>query len=130
MPDFAVSKIMRTLNLRKKSINGSKILILGVAYKANVSDMRESPALDVIHLLQQMGASVSFHDPYVPSIIVDSHTLKSRPYSKQLLRKSDLVVITTAHSVFNPKEILEHSELVIDTRNMFRNLKADHLVRL
>ena len=130
MPDFTVNKIMRTLNQHKKSINGSKILILGVTYKANVSDMRESPALDVIHLLQQMGADVSFHDPYVSKIIVGSHVLKSRPYSTQMLRQSDVVVITTAHSVFNPKEILEHSDLVIDTRNMLRGLKADHLVRL
>jgi len=130
MPDFVVNKIMRTLNARRKSINGSKILILGVAYKANVSDMRESPALDVIHLLQQMGAEVTFHDPYVPTIVVDKHKLTSRPYSTQALRQSDAVVITTAHSVFNPKEILEHSSLVIDTRNMLRGLKADHLVRL
>jgi len=130
MPDFVVHKIMRTLNQRKKSINGSKILILGVAYKANVSDMRESPALDVIHLLQEMGADVMYHDPYVPSIIVEKHKLTGRPYSKELLRRSDAVVITTAHSVFNPKEILENSSLVIDTRNMLRGLKADHLVRL
>lgn len=130
MPDFAVNKIMRTLNQRKKSINGSKILVLGVAYKANVSDMRESPALDVIHLLMQMGADVSYHDPYVPTLQIDKHKLASRPYSVQLLKQSDAVVITTAHSVFNPKEILESSNLVIDTRNMLRGLKADHLVRL
>jgi UDP-N-acetyl-D-glucosamine dehydrogenase len=130
MPDFTVNKIMRTLNHHKKSINGSKILVLGVAYKANVSDMRESPALDVIHLLQQMGADVSFHDPHVPWIIVDHHKMSSRPYSTQFLKHFDAVVITTAHSAFNPKEILEHSKLVIDTRNMLRGLKADHLVRL
>jgi UDP-N-acetyl-D-glucosamine dehydrogenase len=130
MPDFTVAKIMRTLNHRKKSVNGSSILILGVAYKANVSDMRESPALDVIHLLQQMGADVFYHDPYVPSIMVNDHKFVNRPYSKELLRQSDAVVITTAHSVFNPKEILECSPLVIDTRNMLRGLKADHLVHL
>jgi UDP-N-acetyl-D-glucosamine dehydrogenase len=130
MPDFTVNKILRTLNRRKKSINGSKILVLGIAYKANVSDVRESPALDVIHLLRQMGAEVSYHDPYVPSIMVDNHRLRSRPYSTALLRQSDVVVLTTAHSAFNPKEILKHSELVIDTRNMCRGLKADHLIRL
>jgi len=130
MPDFVVNKIMRTLNQRKKSINGSKILILGVAYKANVADMRESPALDVIHLLQQMGSVVTYHDPFVPSMRVEKHRMTSRPYSMKLLKEADAVVVTTAHSVFNPKEILEHSNLVIDTRNMLRGLKADHLVRL
>ncbi len=130
MPDFVLQKIMRTLNGRKKSINGSKILVLGVAYKANVSDMRESPALDIIHLLQQMGAHVSFHDPYVPWIFVEDHKLVGKPYSTKLLKEADAVIVTTAHSVFNPKEILEHSSLVIDTRNMLRGLQADHLVRL
>ncbi len=130
MPDFTVNKIIRSLNQRKKSINGSKIIVLGVAYKANVADMRESPALDVIHLLLQMGAVVSFHDPYVASIIVDNVKMTNRPYSTRLLSQSDAVVILTAHSVFNPKEILDHSNLVIDTRNMLRGLKADHLIRL
>ncbi len=130
MPDFAVDKIARALNERQKSIKGSKILILGIAYKANVSDIRESPALDIMTLLQKMGADMSFHDPFVPSIIVEQHKLTSRPYSKDLLRRADAVVITTAHSVFSPKEILENAKLVIDTRNMLRGLQADHLVRL
>ena len=130
MPDFTVNKIMRALNQRQKSISGSKILVLGVAYKANVSDMRESPALDIIHLLQQMGANVSYHDPYVPSIIVGEHKLVGRPYSKDLLHHADAVVITTAHSAFAPKEILDNSKLIIDTRNMLRGLKSDNLVRL
>ncbi len=130
MPDFTVNKIMRVLNERKKSVKGSKILVLGVAYKANVSDMRESPALDVIHLLAQMGAQVSYHDPYISSIQVETRQMRSRPYSKGLLQQSDAVVITTAHSVFNAKEILENSKLIIDTRNMLRGHEADHLVRL
>ena len=111
-------------------MKGSKILILGVAYKPNVSDMRESPALDVIHLLAQMGAEVSFHDPYVPSIQVETRRMRSRPYSRSLLQQADAVVITTAHSAFKAKEILENSKLVIDTRNMLRGLEASHLVRL
>ncbi len=130
MPDFTVNKIMRTLNERKKSVKGSRILILGVAYKADVSDMRESPALDVIHLLSQMGARVSYHDPYIPSVQVESRRMRSQPYSKSLLQQSDVVVITTAHSAFNAKEILENSKLIVDTRNMLRGHKADHLVRL
>ncbi len=130
MPDFTVSKITRALNERQKSAKGSKILVLGVAYKANVSDIRESPALDVILLLQQMGAHVTFHDPHVPSITLEGKKLTSRPYTKDLLRQADAVVITTAHSAFSPKEILANAKLVIDTRNMLRGLQADHLVRL
>ena len=130
MPDFTVNKITRVLNERKKSVKGSKILVLGVAYKANVSDMRESPALDVIHLLSQMGAEVSYHDPYIPSIQVETRRMRSKPYSIRLLQQADAVVITTAHSAFHAKEIVENSKLVIDTRNMMRGLQADHLVRL
>lgn len=130
MPDFTVHKITRALNARKKAVNGAKIVVLGVAYKANVTDVRESPALDVIHLLMQMGATVTYHDPYVPSIRVDVHTLKSRPYSKSLLSSADAVVITTAHKSFDPADILKQSRLVVDTRNMMHGLKAPHLVQL
>jgi len=130
MPDFTVNKILQTLNQRKKSINGSTIVVLGIAYKANVSDVRESPALDVIHLLRQMGAEVSYHDPYVHSIQVGDHRMTSRPYSKDLLRRADAVVIATAHNAFNGRDILANSRLVIDTRNMLRGVKSDHLVRL
>jgi len=130
MPEFVVEKIVRALNVRKKSVNGSKILVMGVAYKANVSDMRESPALDVIHLLREQGADVSYHDPYIPSVVIGNHRLAGKAYSPKLLKGMDAVVITTAHSNFNPKEILDHSRLVIDTRNIMRGLSADHLVRL
>ncbi len=130
MPEFVVMKIVRAMNARKQSVKGSKILLLGVAYKANVTDVRESPALDVIHLLREMGAEVSYHDPFVPSILVETHLLKSKPYSPSLLRQADAVVITTAHRQFKSEEILHHSKLVVDTRNMLRGLEAGHLVRL
>jgi UDP-N-acetyl-D-glucosamine dehydrogenase len=130
MPDFVIQKLVRALNDRGHAVKGSKILVLGVAYKANVSDMRESPALDVIHLLKGLGAQVSYHDPHVPSLRVGRERMKSRPYSASLLRSADAVVITTPHSVFKPREILDHSRLIIDTRNMLRGLNAKHLVRL
>lgn len=130
MPEFVLEKVVRALNARKKAVNGSKILIMGVAYKANVSDMRESPALDVIHLLSEQGADVVYHDPYIPSITLGNHRLTGKAYSSKLLRSMDAVVITTAHSAFNPNEILNNSKLVIDTRNIMRGLTADHLVRL
>jgi len=130
MPEFVLEKITRALNGEKKALNGSKVLLLGVAYKANVSDMRESPALDLLHLLQEQGAKVSYHDPHVPSVAIGALRLKSRPYSTGLVGKADAVVITTAHDAFKPAEILKHSRLLIDTRNLMRGLQARHLVRL
>ena len=82
MPEFVVEKIARAFNDHKKTLNGARIVVLGVAYKANVSDVRESPALDVIHLLREQGAQVSYHDPFVPSVLIGRTRLKSKPYSK------------------------------------------------
>jgi UDP-N-acetyl-D-glucosamine dehydrogenase len=130
MPDYVLEKIVLALNKRKKSINGAKILLLGVAYKNNVSDTRESPALDLYHLLTEQGARVSFHDPWVTSAMVVGKRIYGKPYSPALLRSMDAVVITTGHSAFNAQDILKHSHLVIDTRNITRSLTAKHLVRL
>jgi UDP-N-acetyl-D-glucosamine dehydrogenase len=130
MPEFVLEKVTRALNDRKKAVKGSKILVLGIAYKANVSDMRESPALDLLHLLNEQGGHVAYHDPYVPSVTIGDLHLKSKPYSAKQLKHYDAVVITTAHAIFKPQEILHHSKLVIDTRNMMRGLSANHLVRL
>jgi UDP-N-acetyl-D-glucosamine dehydrogenase len=130
MPEFVREKVVLALNQRKKPINGAKILLMGVAYKANVSDTRESPALDLIHLLGEQGADVAFHDPWVKSVNTGEKHLQSKPYSPALLRSMDAVVVTTAHRAFDAKQILQHSRLVIDTRNMMRGLTAKHLVRL
>jgi len=130
MPEFVVEKISRTMNDRKKALKGSKILILGVAYKADITDVRESPALDVIHLLRERGVNVSYHDPFVPSVMIGHVRLKGKPWSTSLLRSADAVVITTAHQSFPPDEILRHAKLVIDTRNLMRGRTASHLVRL
>lgn len=130
MPEFVVQKITSALNQRRKSVKGSKILLLGVAYKANVSDTRESPALDVLHLLQEQGAQVAFHDPWVKTVTVGDKPLICKPYSPTVLHAVDAVVITTAHDTFNPRHILDHARLVIDTRNITRGLSSNHLVRL
>jgi UDP-N-acetyl-D-glucosamine dehydrogenase len=130
MPDYVVQKIVLALNERRKPIKGSKILLLGVAYKANVSDVRESPALDVFHLLDEQGAVVSYHDPWVSSVRIGEKRIPGKPYSAALLKSMDAVVIVTAHQLFNAKEILENSRLLIDTRNATRGLTAKHLVRL
>jgi UDP-N-acetyl-D-glucosamine dehydrogenase len=130
MPDFVVEKTTLALNQRKKAVNGSRILLLGVSYKANVSDMRESPALDVMHLLLKLGADVNFHDPYVKAVEIDGQRFNGKPYSQALLKSMDAVIVTTAHNAFNPAEILQHAPLVIDTRNIAVGSQASNLVRL
>jgi UDP-N-acetyl-D-glucosamine dehydrogenase len=130
MPDFVVQKIATALNQRKKALKDSRILLLGVAYKANVSDVRESPALDLLVLLREQGAKVIFHDPWVKKVEIGNQPLKGKPLSSALLRSVDAVVITTAHEAFDPRQILQHAALVIDTRNLTRGLNAPNLVRL
>jgi UDP-N-acetyl-D-glucosamine dehydrogenase len=117
MPRYVVGKVQDALNKQRKSINGSRILVLGVAYKPNVSDLRESPALDVIGLLRQKGAVVEYHDPYVPEIRHESIQLKSVPDLESAIGKADCVVITTNHDSYSWKKILAQSRLIVDTRN-------------
>jgi len=126
MPEFLVSKIDAALNEREKSIKGSKILILGVAYKSNVSDIRESPALDVMKLLKERGGKVVYNDPYVPQV----ERLKSISLTESSLRNADCVVITTAHSDYDYKQIVKNARLVIDSRNATKGIKSKKIVKL
>lgn len=123
MPQYVVNKIADALNHRKKSVNGSRILVLGVAYKKNSNDVRESPALDIIKLLQDRGAEVVFHDPYVPQIKMDSKLLKSDPLEASLLKNADCTVVVTDHSDYDWNFIVQNSGLIVDTRNATRNVK-------
>ncbi|MBN1438924.1 MAG: nucleotide sugar dehydrogenase [Anaerolineales bacterium] len=117
MPRYVAAKVQDALNRNRKAINGSRILVLGVAYKPNVSDLRESPALDVIGLLRQKGAVVDYHDPYVAEVRHDSFQMKSVTDLEGAVQQSDCVVITTDHDAYPWKKILELSRLVVDTRN-------------
>jgi len=126
MPEFLLSKIDAALNERKKSIKGSKILILGVAYKSNVSDARESPALDVMRLLKERGGKVVYNDPYVPQV----EGLKSIHLTRSSLKNADCVVITTAHSDYDYKEIVENARLIIDSRNATKEIKSKKIIKL
>ncbi len=126
MPEFLVSKIDAALNEREKSIKGSKILILGVAYKSNVSDIRESPALDVMKLLKERGGKVVYNDPHVPQV----EGLKSIPLTESSLRNADCVVITTAHSDYDYKQIVKNARLVIDSRNATKGIKSKKIIKL
>jgi len=123
MPEYVVEKIAGALNSRKASINGADILILGVSYKRDISDLRESPALDVIRLLQEKGAKVSYCDPYVPAIHMDSGPImQAVPLNEKNLKAADCVAIITDHSNFNYQWVVDKSSLVVDTRNATKNV--------
>lgn len=123
MPEVVVTKVADALNDDCKSVRGSNVVVLGVAYKKDIDDVRESPALDVISLLQHRGANVSYHDPYVPKVrLEDDETMSSSPYSEALLQNADCVVIVTDHSSYNWQQVADRSKLVVDTRNALGNI--------
>jgi len=132
MPRFVVTKTQDALNDRKKAINGSKVIVLGAAYKPDIDDLRESPALDVIHLLQQKGAEVSYHDPRITTIQHDGWTMQSVPDLMKAVREADCVVIVTNHSTYDYKAILAEAQLILDTRNALGDAGKDNpkVVRL
>ena len=117
MPRYVVGKVQDALNEQGKPIKGSQVLVLGAAYKPDIDDLRESPALDVIGLLDKKGARVSYHDPYVPHLQHDGWSLDSVADLMQAVKTADCVVIVTNHSSYNYPAILAAAGLVVDTRN-------------
>ena len=119
MPKYVVDKIVHALNLQHKSLNGAQLLILGVAYKKDIGDTRESPALEVIRLILDKKAKFLYHDPYVETLSLDDKqkTYRSEPLTAALVQNADCVVILTDHSVIDYKWLVEHAQLVVDTRN-------------
>lgn len=130
MPAFTISRIGDALNKRKKSLNGSKILALGIAYKRDANDTRESPALEVVKGLFEKGASVSYSDPYVPRIELDGKTLTSITLDPGVLQSMDCVAILTDHSAFDYATIAAHSSLILDSRNALKDFSAVNVVSL
>jgi len=130
MPAFVVERVSEALNSQKKAINGSRIHIFGVAYKKDVGDMRESPALDVLELLHRRGAILSYTDPHVPLLEHQELSLKSVPESGAASDDVDCAVICTNHSVFNYAEMPKRFPLVVDTRNALKNVHAENVFRL
>ena len=125
VPYYVVAKIQDALNGRGKSIKGAKILILGVAYKKDIDDARETPALSIMELLRKKGAVLFYHDPYIPilpSFRKYYFKLKSSPLTQELLQRMDAVVVVTDHSVIDYSWIVKHSPLIIDTRNVTKDL--------
>ena len=129
MPHFVVDKVQDALNDHSKPLRGSNVHILGVAYKRNIDDMRESPALDVAHLLLQRGARVTYSDSYVPTLRVDGIELRSAD-AVEASRNADCVVIITDHSDVDYKKIVDTARLVVDTRNVLKGVVSDKVVRL
>ena len=123
MPEFVVRRVAEALNGQRKPLNGSSVLLLGMAYKQDVDDTRESPSLRVMELLQKEGAQVDYSDPYIPEL---RHTRayafekNSVELTVQNIRKYDCIIVTTAHSAFDYDLIREHANLIVDTRNAFR----------
>ncbi len=131
MPHWVVNKVADALNARERSIKNSKILVLGVAYKRNVEDMRESPSIEIMELLQEKGAQVCYSDPYVPIFpAMRSHhfNLHSVEVSASMLHTYDCVVLATAHSAFDYELIATHAKLIVDTRAAFRQFQQDNIV--
>jgi UDP-N-acetyl-D-glucosamine dehydrogenase len=127
MPHFVVDKVMRALNEQSRAVKGSRVHVLGVAYKRNIDDVRESPALDILHLLGQLGAAVSYEDPYVAEVELAGRTYRSRPEARQ---EAHCVVIVTDHTAFDYRRIVEEAPLVVDTRNACKGIVSEKIVRL
>lgn len=130
MPRFVVEKVVEALNRQRKSVMGSRILILGAAYKRDSADVRESPSLDIMKFLHERGAEISYHDPYVRCLSFNGQLLHSVPLDAQSLFSCDAVVVATDHSVFDSRELVEHSRLIIDARNLTCGIESKKIIRL
>jgi UDP-N-acetyl-D-glucosamine dehydrogenase len=117
MPEYVVQRVEASLNEYAKAVNGSRVLVLGVAYKKDIDDVRESPALDIIRLLEARGAEVTFHDPHVEAFREDGHVRSSTALTPEALASADAVLIVTDHSAIDYQAVVDHATLVIDTRN-------------
>jgi len=132
MPTYCVQLVTEALNERQRCLNGARILALGVAYKRGVGDTRESPALEILHTLQQRGAVVSYADPYVPTIVIGDTQLKAVPVSDENLAAADCVLILTDHADFDYARVSDLAKLVVDTRNATWGIAApaERVVRM
>lgn len=133
MPEYCVGRIVKILNRERKAVNGSKILVLGVAYKRDVSDTRESPAIDIIRLLEKDGGAVDYHDPYVPELATDqtsgSPVKRSVALTPEAVSGYDLVVLTTDHGAVDYDMVRSSAQLIFDTRNAYKG-RFENVVKL
>jgi UDP-N-acetyl-D-glucosamine dehydrogenase len=125
MPRYVAGKVQDALNKRGKALKGNRILILGAAYKSDIDDIRESPALDVIGLLKGKMAEVSYHDPYISTLTHDDWTLTSEPDLMKAVKNADCVVIITNHASYDYQAIYDNAKLIVDTRNALGKIRYD-----
>ena len=131
MPEYCAQRAMGALNERKKAMNGAKVLVLGVAYKQDIDDYRESPALHVIECLRDLGAEVSYYDPLIPEYTHEGKHEQGIPaLTADSLSSADLVMVTTAHTSVDYDFVAEHAGLVFDTKNAMKNVKKRENIRL
>jgi UDP-N-acetyl-D-glucosamine dehydrogenase len=128
MPHFVLSKVQNALNDAAKPLKGSRVHVMGVAYKRNIDDVRESPALDLLLLLEQRGAQVSYSDPHVPSLRLDGRTLQAEPQG--IAATADCIVIVTDHASFDYPALVKQAKLIVDTRNALKDFDSAKIVRL
>jgi len=120
MPAFWVRKVSESLNADSKALRGSTVLVLGVTYKPDIDDVRESPAMDILRLLRQQGAEVQYHDPYVPELVEDGELLTSVEFSADTIQAADCVIIVTDHSTIDYESVGNNAKQVVDTRNALK----------
>jgi len=123
MPEFVLERSMKILNGFGKALKNSKVLVLGVAYKQDIDDVRQSPALDVIDHLQKNGAKISYNDPFIPSFTYKGNNYASVDLTVDALREADLVILLTMHTVYDYELIQEHAQMIFDTKNAFKNVQ-------
>ncbi len=130
MPSFVVSRVADALNEQRKSLKGSKILGVGVAYKKDTNDIRESPALDVLAKLREKGATIHYYDPYVPSILFYGETLESSRLEAEFLRSMDCAIVLADHSNIDYEALACNSSIIVDSRNAMKNFSGSNIFRL
>ena len=130
MPRHVVTRVREALKATNRDVAGAKVLVVGVAYKRDTDDVRESPAVEILHLLAQEGAVISFSDPYVPFLAANGSRLASRPLDDAVLSAVDCVVVVTDHTSVDYERVAQLAPVVVDTRNAMRNVPGKHIVRL
>jgi UDP-N-acetyl-D-glucosamine dehydrogenase len=130
MPEYVVQKIADALNTNERSIKGSRVLILGVSYKADIDDVRESPALDIIRLLMLKGARVVYHDPLVEGSPEDLEGASSVDLTAEEISSCDCAAIITGHSGIDYELVLEHVPILVDTRNVMKGYSSEKIIKL
>ncbi len=130
MPHYAVGRIEEILLRNKKKLKGSRILILGVTYKKDVKDLRKSPPLRLIELLEQRGVKVSYSDPFIPYLRIGSIDMQSVAINEKNIAATDGVIIATDHSEVNYQLILKSAKMIFDTRNVFGDIKNKKVIKL